>query len=279
LFYNQNFICLVLAVVLTFSGFRAQTHSKETVVLETSYGTIKLKLFEETPLHKANFLKLAKQKYFDSLLFHRVINEFMIQGGDPLSRRAAKGDSLGHGDAGYLVPAEFNRKIIHRKGRLCAARDNEDINPDQASSASQFYIVMGKARTPEELVKTEEKMNKRRLYAVTGKYNSTPEGKRMNGIYKTLLDENKQDSAAIIKTQIDNAVNAAHTSKPAYKFNEEEIKIYSTIGGTPHLDGSYTVFGELTEGQDIVDRIAAAKTDARDRPVEDIRMKIYILNQ
>jgi cyclophilin family peptidyl-prolyl cis-trans isomerase len=237
LFYMQNFIWLAALVFSHCFGALAQTHSAETIVLETGLGTVKLKLFKETPLHRENFLKLARTGYFDSLMFHRVINGFMIQGGDPLSRRAKPGDSLGHGDAGYLVPAEFNRNIIHRKGRLCAARDNDDINPAQASSASQFYIVVGKIRTPEELNKIEERINKRRK--------SRP----------------GQEKA------------------PDYRFNEEEKSMYTTTAGTPHLDGSYTVFGEVIEGQDVVDRIAGVKTDSRDRPIEDIRMKITIINQ
>ena len=122
-------------------------------------------------------------------------------------------------------------------------------------------------------------MKKRRLYAVTAKYNHTDEGKKQNMSYKRLLAENKQDSALTVKSQIDNAVNVIYNSAQPYKFTEEEIKVYTTVGGTPHLDGSYTVFGEVIEGQDVVDRIAIAKKDERDRPLEDIRMKIYILNQ
>ena len=278
MFYNKNLIYACVLVTLTFTGIRGQTHSKETVIIETTFGTIRLKLFEETPLHKVNFLKLAGQHYFDSLLFHRVIYEFMIQGGDPLSRNAKPGDSLGHGDAGYLVPAEFNPAIIHRKGRLAAARDNDDVNPDQASSASQFYIVMGKVRTVEELKKTEEKINKRRYNALWAKFRTTPEGKSLESRYKTMVQQNRSDSAAVVKAEMDRVIDEAYKNKPTFKFNDESVKVYTTVGGTPHLDGSYSVFGEVIEGQEIVDRIAAVKKDARDRPIEDIRMKIYILN-
>jgi len=257
----------------------AQTYSKETVVIETTLGTIKVKLFEETPLHKENFLKLAQQHYFDSLLFHRVIFEFMIQGGDPLSRYARPGDSLGHGDAGYLVPAEFNRRLVHKKGRLCAARDNDDVNPTQASSASQFYIVMGKVRTAQELIKTEEKINKRRYNSLAAKYNSSEEGKRMNAKHAALLKANKNDSAQLVRSLMDSTLQREYQKTPPYKFTEEEVKLYTTQAGTPHLDGSYTVFGEVTQGIEVVDRIASVKTDSRDRPIDDIRMKIYILNQ
>ena len=149
----QNFICRYFLLIGLLGSTYAQTQGKETIVIETAFGNMKLKLFEETPLHKANFLKLVKDKFFDSLMFHRVINNFMIQGGDHLSKFAKAGDSLGHGDIGYSVPAEFNRKIIHKKGRLCAARESDDINPEKASSASQFYIVMGKKTTKENLAK------------------------------------------------------------------------------------------------------------------------------
>ncbi len=142
----QNFISLSFLLTLVYGSVTSQTLSKETVVIETAYGQMRVKLFEETPLHKANFLKLVNEHVFDSLLFHRVINNFMVQGGDPLSKKAGPGDSLGHGDLGFTVPGEFNRKLIHKKGRLCAARENDDINPKRASSASQFYLVMGKKK-------------------------------------------------------------------------------------------------------------------------------------
>jgi cyclophilin family peptidyl-prolyl cis-trans isomerase len=232
------FYTAVLSACLGFSAF-AQTFSKETFVIETAYGNMKIRLYEETPLHRKNFLELAEKGFYDSLLFHRVINGFMIQGGDPLSKRAKPGDSLGHGDVGYMVPAEFSERLLHKKGALAAAREGDDINPRQASSGCQFYIVMGKVRTVEDMKKYEARITKAR------KANAPRLG---------------------IKDSI-----------PDFHFSDKQYALYTASPGTPHLDGSYTVFGEVTEGLDVIDRIAAVKTDGRDRPLEDVRMKIFIL--
>lgn len=166
----QNFISGVLVFTAFLGNMAAQTLSRETVLIETNFGEIKVKLYEETPLHKSNFLKLVVQGYYDSLLFHRVIENFMIQGGDPLSKHAKAGDSLGHGDLGYTVPAEFNEKLIHKRGTLCAAREGDEINPSQASSACQFYLVQGKVRTEEDLKKYELRINKNYYTNCTREY-------------------------------------------------------------------------------------------------------------
>ncbi|MBQ9253433.1 MAG: peptidylprolyl isomerase [Bacteroidales bacterium] len=188
------------------------------VLISTNYGDIKLKLYDETPQHRDNFIKIVKEGKLDSTLFHRVIKSFMIQGGDPESKTAKKGQMLGSGDLGYRVPAEINGTCFHKKGALAAARDN---NPQMASSACQFYIVQGKVSTDQEL-----------------------------------------------------DMMSARTGR---QYTPEQREVYKTIGGTPFLDGSYTVFGEVVEGLDVVDKIADAKTDRNDRPVEDIRMKVSII--
>jgi cyclophilin family peptidyl-prolyl cis-trans isomerase len=275
---KRNFISFALLVLCPLL-YSSQTPSKETLVIETVYGKMKIKLFEETPLHKANFLKLVKEGVFDSLLFHRVINLFMIQGGDPLSKRAGPGDSLGHGDLGYTIPAEFNEKLIHKKGRLCAARENDDINPLMASSASQFYLVMGRKRTPEELKKYEERINKARYVRCARAFLATDKGRNLKQQYNHYKSSALADSAALINTEIEANVMAEYANQEEYKFSAYQTETYTTIGGTPHLDGSYTVFGEVVEGIDIIDKIAAVKTDQRDRPLEDIRMKIYLMNE
>lgn len=273
----QNFISLLLILSGFLGGLSSQTLSKETIVIETSYGKMKLKLYEETPLHKANFLKLVREHYFDSLLFHRVINSFMIQGGDHLSKHAKPGDSLGHGELEYKLPAEFNSRLIHKKGRLAAARDGDDVNPKQESSPSQFYIVQGKVRTMDDLRKYEDRINKTHYAKTARGFMQSETGKKMKQNYNRLKTENKADSAALINTAIEAAIQAEHLKTPEYRFNKEQIDVYTTVGGTPHLDGTYTVFGEVIDGLRVLDKIAEVKTDKRDRPLEDIRMKVYLL--
>jgi len=138
----------------------AQTLGKETILIETSMGNMKVKLYEETPLHKVNFMKLVRDHFCDSLLFHRVINSFMIQGGDPITKKAKVVDTLGNEELGYTIPAEINPKLIHKKGTLCAAREGDDVNPKFASSSCQFYIVQGKVRSSEDIKKAEERINR-----------------------------------------------------------------------------------------------------------------------
>ena len=194
-----------------------KTSNKETrVEMVTTEGRMVFVLFNDTPLHRDNFLKLVKDHSYDGLLFHRVIKDFMIQGGDPNSRDAKPGQMLGDGTLGYTVPAEFRDSRFHRKGALCAARQGDNVNPRKESSASQFYIVQGQVWSADMLDRMEQRFGKR--------------------------------------------------------FSEEQREAYTTVGGTPHLDGDYTVFGQLVEGMDVIDRIAAVKTGAADRPVQDVKI-------
>ncbi|MDO8999261.1 MAG: peptidylprolyl isomerase [Bacteroidota bacterium] len=273
----KNIISLILAFSTVLFSAEGQTLSKETVLIETNYGKIKVKLYEETPLHKANFLKLVQEKVYDSLLFHRVINDFMVQGGDLLSKRAKAGDSLGHGDMGYSIPAEFNSKLIHKKGGLAAARESDDINPKFESSASQFYIVKGKIRSIEDLKKNEERINKTYYTNCARKFMKSEEGMKLKQKYSRLKAENKEDSTIFVNAQIEAFIKTEYVKKPEYKFNKEQIDAYTSVGGTPHLDGTYTVFGEVIEGLDVLDKIIAVNTDKRDRPIKDIRMKMSVI--
>lgn len=260
-----------------FVSFNILAQKKDPIiVIQTDFGTIKLRLYNETPKHRDNFLKLVQQKYYDSLLFHRVINTFMIQGGDPDSKHAKPGQMLGNGGPGYTIPAEFVPTLYHKRGALAAAREGDMTNPTKASSGSQFYIVQGKVFTNDELNYMEQQINQNKKNQILGQLMNTPEYSWM----KTKLD-------SMVKSGNPNAVNdfLKETNQIAereldkrgrFKFNDEQRKIYTTIGGAPHLDGAYTVFGEVIEGIEVVDKIAQVATDGNNRPLEDIRMFIYI---
>lgn len=275
----QKFIYLLLIALATATSLTGQTLSRERVVIETAYGNMTLAFYEETPVHKSNFLKLLTTNFFDSLLFHRVINGFMIQGGDHLSRTARPGDSLGHGDIGYSLPAEIDGRLIHKKGALCAARESDDVNPGFRSSASQFYIVMGKRRSTEDLKRFEDRINKAHYANCARAFNASEEGQALQKQISRLAAGDKSDSVKTVTSLLEARILQEHESTPAYRFNALQTGIYTSLGGTPHLDNTYTVFGEVTGGLDVIDKIAAVKTDARDRPLEDVRMKVSLVKQ
>lgn len=198
-----------------------ESHKGTRVEMVTNYGRIVLLLYDETPLHRDNFIKLATNRVFDGLLFHRVIEKFMIQGGDPTSKGAEPGKMLGDGTLGYNIPAEFRPELFHKRGALCAAREGDMVNPKKESSASQFYIVQGRVWNTEELDNLQKRMKR--------------------------------------------------------EISAEQRDVYTSLGGTPFLDGEYTVFGEVIEGMEVVDKIAAVKCDKNDRPLEDVRIEKVIV--
>ncbi|SDF13610.1 peptidylprolyl isomerase [Chitinophaga filiformis] len=210
---------LLLLLLLSFGTVMAKNRKVKII---TPYGTMIIRLYDQTPLHRDNFIKLVKAHFYDSTLFHRVINTFMIQGGDPDSKHAQPGAMLGNGDVSYTIPAEFELDLYHIKGALAAARDN---NPMKASSGCQFYIVQGKKWTDEQLDKLEQT--------------------RLGG-RKIPVDQRER---------------------------------YKRIGGTPQLDQSYTIFGQVVKGMDVIDKIATQKTDANDRPLTDVPMKIRLIHK
>nr|WP_285060647.1 peptidylprolyl isomerase [Pedobacter ginsengisoli] len=215
----QRLFIFLLSICFTVSFAAKPKH--QYVKIKTDLGECIIMLYNQTPKHRENFIKLAKKKTFDGTLFHRVIKDFMIQGGDPDSKSAKPGEQLGEGSVGYTVPAEFNDSLFHKKGVLAAARDN---NPEKASSGSQFYLVQGKVFTDEQL-------------------------------------------------------DAAETNRLKFKIPLWQREVYKTLGGTPHLDRSYTIFGEIVSGLAMVDAIAAVTKDIHDRPLADVKMTVTVLKR
>lgn len=225
---------LLLATILingvSCSSLKSGGQKEQMVLITTTEGDIKIKLYNETPLHRDNFKKLVKSKFYNDVLFHRVISEFMIQAGDPDSKKAENGVHLGSGSVGYTIPAEFRTPhIYHKKGALAAARIGDNVNPQKESSGSQFYIVVGKTYTDQQLdIMQRDK---------SARYSTPGEGNDLR-----------------------------------YLFSEQARNDYKTIGGTPNLDGNYTVFGEVVEGLDIAEKISKVETNSSDRPLNDIRV-------
>ncbi|MDA3954755.1 MAG: peptidylprolyl isomerase [Bacteroidales bacterium] len=234
--------------------------------LETEYGDMVFKLYDATPLHKENFVKLIEQGYFNDLLFHRVIDGFMIQGGDPDSRNAETGVMLGEGGPGYTIPAEFVDSIFHKKGVIAAAREGDNTNPEMRSAGSQFYIVQGIVLDDEAVKKVEDRINASRLNTLVTKNIEAAKNKAFNTggsiDYQIILPEARKKAEEEFKTE------------SYYKIPENKLRVYQTIGGTPHLDNAYTVFGEIIEGLEVIDKIASVETDKNDRPLNDIKMRI-----
>lgn len=242
---------------------------KETMLLiETTMGDIKVKLYNETPQHRDNFIKLAKDGVYDGTLFHRVIKDFMIQAGDPDSKNAPKDKSLGSGDVGYTIPAEFvYPKYFHKRGVLSAARQGDQVNPKKESSGCQFYIVTGKTYSDSTLLSMEHQLNQ----GMVNKVFNTLAQKHMKEVYK-MRKENDQDGLMNLQDSLIAQAEKEAAENP-FHFTPEQVKAYTTVGGTPHLDDEYTVFGEVLEGMDVVDAIQKVKTGRADRPEEDVKIK------
>ena len=245
-------------------------HTK--VRIHTTMGNIVVELYNETPQTRDNFIKLVNQKFYDSTLFHRVIQTFMIQGGDPNSKTAPAGTMLGNGDAGYTVPAEIVPGLFHKKGALATARQGDQVNPTKASSGCQFYIVQGKVFRNGELDTMEQRANFGIKQQIFTKIISKPENGELKRKFIKYQNESAIDSLQALTKTIEPEIDAMYEKTDKFKFTPEERKAYTTIGGTPQLDNNYTVFGEVVEGIDIVDKIAGVKTDQADRPLVDVRV-------
>ena len=252
------------------------TAAKNLVKMSTSYGDILIRLYDETPQHRDNFIKLVKEGYYDSTLFHRVIRGFMIQTGDPDSKGAPTGRQLGTGGPSYQIPAEIKfPELYHKRGALAAARTGDNVNPMKESSGSQFYIVWGSTYIRTQLEQMEQKLQQ----------------SAMTRHFQNLVNQNKDSIVAMQNANDRAGLNALQTklaaetekafknSKEDFGYTEEQKKVYSTIGGTPFLDGEYTVFGEVVEGLSIIEKIQAVATDSNDRPKKDIQITMTLVEE
>lgn len=243
------------------------------VKIQTTLGDIIVRLYDETPKHRDNFIKLVEEGFFNGTLFHRVIKEFMIQGGDPDSKGAPAGKQLGTGGPGYTVPAEFvYPQYFHKRGALSAARQADAVNPEKASSGSQFYIVWGKIYKPQELKQMERQMSMQQEQNV---FNSLVQQHRSE-----IMDLRRSRNQAGLQELQDKLIaetKAICKEAGAATFTDEQVAAYTTVGGTPFLDNQYTVFGEVEEGLDVVEKIQQCATDNADRPTADIVMNITIV--
>lgn len=280
---KKNSITLALVAVLAMASLTLSASSSQPtntnaktvnatdtltqVELKTSLGDIVVALYNETPKHRDNFIKLVNDGYYDGVLFHRVIEDFMVQTGDGNSKTATPGQMLGDGDPGYTIPAEFvYPKYFHKRGALAAARTGDQVNPERASSGSQFYIVTGKLYSSSEL-----EMMKSRL--ADGKKQGIFQKLAMQHRDEIIKMQSTQDSAGLqaLQEKLIAQTEAEYANDP-FRLTDQQMDAYTTVGGTPHLDGQYTVFGEVVKGMDVVDAIQNVKTGANDRPEEDVKI-------
>lgn len=244
------------------------------VSIKTPKGEIIIRLYDETPLHRDNFLKLAKEGFYNGTLFHRVIKDFMIQGGDPQSKGAPKGKQLGSGGPGYTIPAEFKPEYFHKRGALAAARLGDDANPQRASSGSQFYIVWGKTYSEGQIGQLARQMRQQAAQSV---FNDLVRERRAQILQ--LRKNRDQAGLAALQDELEAMTEAIMTEKGLGKMSDGQKEAYTTVGGVPFLDGQYTVFGEVESGLEVVEAIQNVATDRSDRPQEDVSMTVSILGE
>ncbi len=244
-----------------------------TVKISTTLGDITVRLYDETPLHRDNFLKLAFEGYFDGTLFHRVIKGFMIQGGDPESKGAPAGKNLGTGGPSYTIPAEINSSVLyHKRGALSAARQGDEVNPKKESSGSQFYIVWGKVYKAAELKQLEHQLKMQQEQNI---FNALAIERRDE--IMEMRRNRDRDGLMALQEKLGQMAIEISKEKGAPSFTPEQVEAYTTIGGTPFLDREYTVFGEVIEGLDVVEKIQNAETLPNDRPKSDVVMNVTVV--
>ncbi len=239
------------------------------VKIHTTLGDITVRLYDETPIHRDNFLKLVKEGYYDGTLFHRVIRDFMIQGGDPDSKGAPAGKMLGTGGPDYTLEAEILPQFFHRRGALAAARQGDDVNPERRSSGSQFYIVWGQTYNEGQLRQLEKQLQMQRTQLA---FNALCAEHRAE-IMQLRRDRNREG----LQELQDRLVASAEAAAKEGGLTEAQRQAYASVGGTPHLDGQYTIFGEVVEGLEVVEKIQSTATARADRPTTDITMSLTLI--
>lgn len=237
------------------------------VDITTTMGDIRVRLFGDTPRHRDNFVKLVKEGTYNGTLFHRVINEFMIQAGDPDSKNAPAGKMLGSGDLGYEIDAEIvYPRHFHKRGAIAAARTGDQVNPEKRSSGCQFYIVTGRKFSEGQLGQLDRQMQHKQMQAIFDRL-----AKEHRDSIMTLRRNRDQAGLAALQDELVKQTEAEAAKNPA-RLTAEQREAYTTVGGAPHLDGDYTVYGEVVSGMDVVDKIEKVQTDSNDRPKEDVRI-------
>lgn len=237
------------------------------IKITTTLGDIVVRLYDETPLHRDNFLKLATTGYYDNVLFHRVIKDFMIQGGDPNSKEAVPGAQYGTGGPDYTIEAEIKPELIHKRGALAAARQGDEVNPERRSSGSQFYIVWGQVYNQGQIGQLAKQMDMQTQQAIFNQLVAEHRSEIMQ-----LRRDRNQEGLMELQNDLQAQTYAKFQSMPNKGLTDAQKEAYTTVGGTPHLDGQYTVFGEVIEGLDVVEKIQSTKTQRGDRPCEDIKI-------
>ncbi len=265
--------CVGYAAVLSTTNNKEMESTTPQVRISTNHGDIVVRLYDETPEHRDNFLKLAREGYYDGTLFHRVIKDFMIQGGDPESKGAPAGKQLGSGGPAYTLPAEFvYPQYFHKRGVLSAARQGDQVNPERRSSGSQFYIVWGKKYTDYELKQMAAQLDGQRGQQI---FNGLAAQHRDS--IQAMYQRGDQKGLMALQNKLAAETDKILKETPGFTFTPEQTEAYTTVGGTPFLDNQYTVFGEVVEGLEVVEKIQKVATGSADRPKEDVVMTVTVL--
>lgn len=262
--------------ILLFCGsVLGQSESRKQILISTNYGDMVLELYNQTPLHRDNFIDLVESGFYTDLLFHRVIDHFMIQGGDPDSKHANRSDVVGDGGPGYDIDAEFNPVLYHKKGVLAAARTGDNVNPLKQSSGSQFYIVEGKVIDSMELMDIQIRRLEKYQEIERKRFLADPSHKQMRDAYQSAIDKGDRLQENMLLKEISIAILPAVNE---YRYTDAQLLGYQTLGGIPRLDFEYTVFGELVSGFDVLDAISNVRVDGNDRPKKDVVMEIKVID-